>query len=185
MPVFGLNNGMIPIIGYNLGAGRPERIRKAIHYSLGYATAIMAAGFVLSQVFAVEIMAMFNASEHMMSIGVTALRVISFGYLSASVSVIYSAVFQALGRGMESLVISFFRQLIVLLPAACILAAMFWAGCAVVVLSHFGDNGGIDGMGMVETYPQADGGAGVRVRNTGIMQKWVSKTCKPVNSMVL
>ena len=85
----------------------------------------MAAGFVLSQVFAVEIMAMFNASEHMMSIGVTALRVISFGYLSASVSVIYSAVFQALGRGMESLVISFFRQLIVLLPAACILAAMF------------------------------------------------------------
>ena len=55
----------------------------------------------------------------------------------------------------------------------------------VVVLSHFGDNGGIDGMGMVETYPQADGGAGVRVRNTGIMQKWVSKTCKPVNSMVL
>ena len=125
MPVFGLNNGMIPIIGYNLGAGRPERIRKAIHYSLGYATAIMAAGFVLSQVFAVEIMAMFNASEHMMSIGVTALRVISFGYLSASVSVIYSAVFQALGRGMESLVISFFRQLIVLLPAACILAAMF------------------------------------------------------------
>lgn len=50
MPVFGLNNGMIPIIGYNLGAGRPERIRKAIHYSLGYATAIMAAGFVLSQV---------------------------------------------------------------------------------------------------------------------------------------
>lgn len=125
MPVFGLNNGMIPIIGYNLGAGRPERIRKAIHYSLGYATAIMAAGFVLSQVFAVEIMAMFNASEHMMSIGVTALRVISFGYLSASVSVIYSAVFQALGRGLESLVISFFRQLIVLLPAACILAAMF------------------------------------------------------------
>ena len=185
MPVFGLNNGMIPIIGYNLGAGRPERIRKAIHYSLGYATAIMAAGFVLSQVFAVEIMAMFNASEHMMSIGVTALRVISFGYLSASVSVIYSAVFQALGRGMESLVISFFRQLIVLLPAACILAAMFGLDALWWSFPISGDNGGIDGMGMVETYPQADGGAGVRVRNTGIMQKWVSKTCKPVNSMVL
>lgn len=125
MPVFGINNGMIPIIGYNLGAGKPDRIRKVIRYSLLYATVIMLFGFVISQVFAKEIMAMFNASKSMMQIGVTALRVISFGYLFASVSVVYGAVFQALGKGVESLIISFFRQLIVLLPIAYVLAELF------------------------------------------------------------
>lgn len=125
MPVFGINNGMIPIIGYNLGAGKPDRIKSVIRHSLGYATAIMLFGFVVSQVLAKEIMAMFHASESMMRIGVTALRIISFGYLFASVSVVYGAVFQALGKGVESLVISFFRQLIVLLPIAYALARLF------------------------------------------------------------
>lgn len=125
MPVFGINNGMIPVIGYNLGAGKPDRIRSAIRYSLGYATAIMFFGFAVSQIFAKEIMAAFQASETMIRIGVTALRIISFGYLFASVSVVYGAVFQALGKGIESLVISFFRQLIVLLPIAYMLAAFF------------------------------------------------------------
>ncbi len=132
MPVYGLNNGMIPIIAYNYGARLPKRIVKIIKLSIAYAILIMLIGFVLMEIAPREFLAIFQASEDMMEIGIVALRVISISFLFAGVSVVASSVFQALGNGMLSLIISVLRQLVVLLPAAFLLSkqgihAIWWA----------------------------------------------------------
>ena len=132
MPVYGLNNGMIPIIAYNYGARLPKRIVKIIKLSIAYAILIMIIGFVLMEIAPREFLAIFQASEDMMEIGIVALRVISISFLFAGVSVVASSVFQALGNGMLSLIISVLRQLVVLLPAAFLLSkqgihAIWWA----------------------------------------------------------
>jgi putative MATE family efflux protein len=124
MPVFGLNNGMIPIVAYNYGAQKKQRIIMTIKYSVGYAMGIMLVGFVLFQVFPTQLLAMFNASNEMQSIGVYALRIISINFLFVGFCIIASSVFQALGNGILSLIISVARQLLVLLPAAFILAKL-------------------------------------------------------------
>ncbi len=122
MPIFGMNNGMVPIVAYNLGARKPDRIIRTVKLSIFYATAIMVIGFTIFQTLPDKLLAIFNASETMLSIGIPALRIISFSFLLAGFSIICSSLFQALSHGVYSLIISVSRQLVVLLPSAFILS---------------------------------------------------------------
>ena len=125
MPVFGLNNGMVPIVSYNYGAKRPDRITQTIRLSAIYAVAIMAAGVAVVQLIPDKLLLLFDASEQMLTIGVPALRIISTCFVFAGFSIVCSSVFQALGNSIFSMIMSITRQLAVLLPAACILAHAF------------------------------------------------------------
>lgn len=122
MPIFGMNNGMVPIVAYNYGARKPHRITKTVKLAMLYAECIMLAGFAVFQLKPDLLLRMFNASEEMMDIGVVALRVISLSFLLAGICIIGSSSLQALGHGLFSMLISFGRQLLVLLPAAYLLA---------------------------------------------------------------
>jgi putative MATE family efflux protein len=122
MPIFGMNNGMVPIIAYNYGAQKPERITKTIRLAMLYAECIMLIGFAIFQFCPEPLLQLFAASEDMMQIGVTALRIISLSYLVAGICVIGSSTFQALGHGLLSMIVSIIRQLVVLLPVAYLLA---------------------------------------------------------------
>ena len=131
MPVFGLNNGMVPIVSYNYGARKPERIQKTVRYAAVYATAIMAVGFAVAQLWPQGLLSIFNASDDMLAIGSVALRVISISFIMAGFNIISSSYFQALGYGMLALVVSIVRQLVVLLPVAWLLSlsgnvALIW-----------------------------------------------------------
>lgn len=125
MPVFGLNNGMVPIVSYNYGAKRPDRITQTIRLSAIYAVAIMAAGVAVVQLIPDKLLLLFDASEQMLTIGVPALRIISTCFVLAGFSIVCSSVFQALGNSIFSMIMSITRQLAVLLPAAYILAHAF------------------------------------------------------------
>jgi len=122
MPVFGLNNGMIPIIAYNLGAQKKARLIKTIKLSVLYAVCIMLAGFIVFQLVPDKLLLLFNASAEMLAIGIPALRIISISYVFAGYCIVAGAVFQAMGNGMLSLNVSLARQIGVLLPAAYLLA---------------------------------------------------------------
>jgi putative MATE family efflux protein len=122
MPIFGLNNGMVPIVAYNFGARKPERMVKTVKLSVLYAVGIMVLGFAAFQLLPGPLLSIFEASDYMLSIGETALGVISFHFLLAGFSIVASSTFQALGHGVLSLVISLVRQLVVLLPAAWLLS---------------------------------------------------------------
>jgi putative MATE family efflux protein len=122
MPVFGLNNGMVPIIAYNYGAGNKERITATIKLSVMYATGIMILGMAVFQIFPSALFRLFNATDEMMSIGVSALRIISFHFLFAGFCIVSLSVFQALGYGKESLFVAGSRQLLFLLPIAWLLS---------------------------------------------------------------
>ena len=120
--VFGLNNGMVPIIGYNYGARRPDRVKKTIKLAVCYAEGIMLAGFCVFQFAPGLVLSIFAASDAMLAIGIPAMRIICLHFLLAGVSIVLSSVFQALGNGVFSLIVSVCRQLFVLLPAAWLLA---------------------------------------------------------------
>ncbi len=122
MPVFGLNNGMVPILSYNYGARHKDRIMKTIKLCVMYAVIIMFVGLAVSQIFPETLLLMFDASEHMLSIGVPALRTITLCFIFAGYNIIMSSVFQAFGNGIYSMAISIARQLIVLLPVAYFLS---------------------------------------------------------------
>lgn len=122
MPVFGLNNGMVPIIAYNYGAGRKERVVKTVKLSVVYALLIMAAGLAVFQIAPQLLLEMFNASDHMLAIGVPALRIISLSFLFAAFGIVSGSFFQALGNGVYSMLVSMARQLVVLLPVAWLLS---------------------------------------------------------------
>lgn len=122
MPVFGLNNGMVPIISYNYGAARPERVWKTVKLAIFTAVGIMLCGFTAFQVFPETLLSLFDASETMVSIGVPALRIISLHFIFAGFCIISGSVFQAIGNPIHSLINSVCRQLVVLLPAAWLLA---------------------------------------------------------------
>lgn len=124
MPVFGLNNGMVPIIAYNYGAKKEDRIHKTIKLALIYAVCIMLIGLLCFQAIPNKLLLMFNASDSMLKIGVPALRIISLSYIFAGISVITSSVCQAFGFGMYSLLIAVGRQLVVLVPAAYLLSKL-------------------------------------------------------------
>ena len=122
MPIFGLNNGMVPIIAYHYGAKEKDRMVKTLKLSVFYAIGIMVLGFVVFQLFPAPLFSLFDASEMMLSIGVPALRAISFSFLFAGFCIVCGSLFQALGNGVYSMVISIARQLVVLLPAAYLLS---------------------------------------------------------------
>ena len=122
MPVFGLNNGMVPIIAYNLGAGKPDRIKKTMKLAVMYASVIMLLGLAAFQLLPTTLLGFFQASDTMLSMGIPALRIISLSFIMAGMNIVFSSVFQALGHGVLSLEASAVRQLIFLLPAAFILA---------------------------------------------------------------
>lgn len=124
MPVFGLNNGMVPIIAYNYGAGKKDRLLKTEKLSIVYAVGIMFVGFLVFQIFPAQLFALFDASETMLSIGIPALRAISISFLLAGFCIIEGSVFQALGNGVYSMLVSIARQLVVLLPVAYLLARL-------------------------------------------------------------
>lgn len=122
MPVLGLNNGLVPIVGFNYGARRPDRIMKTIQLSWMYAIAIMCCGFALFQLAPNLLLNMFDASPEMTALGVRALRTISFHFPVAGYCIITGSVFQAMGKGMYSLGVSVGRQLVVLIPVAYLLS---------------------------------------------------------------
>jgi len=118
MPVFGLNNGMVPIIAYNYGAKNKDRMLRTMKLAIMYAVGIMFVGFLVMQIFPVQLFSMFEASADMLAIGVPALRFISISFLFAGFCIIAGSTFQALGNGMLSMIVSIARQLVVLLPVA-------------------------------------------------------------------
>lgn len=133
MPIFGMNNGMVPIIAYNYGACKPDRIKKTIALAMVYAECIMLIGLLVFKLKPDLLLSFFNASPEMLAIGEPALRTISWSFLVAGICIISSSTFQALGNGLYSLAISFGRQLVVLLPAAYLLSltgnihAVWWS----------------------------------------------------------
>lgn len=122
MPVFGLNNGLIPIIAYNFGAGKKSRIMGTVKYAFVYAVSIMAVGTLAMQIFPEQLLGFFNAGEKMIKIGVPALRIISTHFIVASMGIMLASTLQALGHAVYSMIMSFVRQLVVLLPAAYLLS---------------------------------------------------------------
>lgn len=128
MPVFGLTNGMIPIVAYNYGARNKKRIKDTLKLSIGIAVGIMLVGVIIFQTAPTTLLRMFDASELMIEIGVPALRIISLSFIFAGYSIICSAVFQALGNGVYSLIISVARQIVVIIPVAFIFAKLFGLG---------------------------------------------------------
>ena len=122
MPIFGLNNGVIPIVAYNYGAGHKRRIMDTIKLSTFIAVGIMLIGLIIFQVFPEGLLKLFNASDHMLEIGVPALRIISTSFLFAGYCIILGSVFQALGNGVYSLIVSVARQLLCILPLAYVFA---------------------------------------------------------------
>ncbi len=124
MPVFGVTNALVPIVGYNYGARSKERIRQATRLALGMVLAIMAAGTLIFQLAPRWLLGLFNASETMIGIGIPALRIISVSFCFAGAAITLSSVFQALGDGVLSLIMSVVRQLLLLLPSAYLLARL-------------------------------------------------------------
>jgi len=122
MPVFGLNNGMVPIIAYNYGAKKKDRMLRTMKLAITYAVSIMFVGFLVMQIFPAQLFSLFEASADMLAIGVPALRFISISFLFAGFCIIAGSTFQALGNGMLSMIVSIARQLVVLLPVAYLLS---------------------------------------------------------------
>lgn len=122
MPVFGLNNGIVPIVAYNYGARYNERITKSIKLCAATAFCIMIVGLAIFEIFPKPLLLLFDASDEMLRIGIPALRIIAVHFPIAAVSITFISVFQALGRGFFSMLTSFVRQIIVLLPAAWLLS---------------------------------------------------------------
>ena len=122
MPVFGLNNGMVPIIAYNYGARNRQRILDTMKLSVISAVLIMLAGLAVAELFPAQLLGIFEASEEMLAIGVPALRIICTCFIFAGFGIVSGSVFQALGHGVLSMMVSIVRQLLVLLPVAYLLS---------------------------------------------------------------
>ena len=122
MPVFGLNNGMVPIVAYNFGAGRMDRVKRTVKLAVCTAICIMAVGLAVFQLAPGVLLGFFDASPEMLEIGSVALRIISISFLFAGFCVISGSVCQAIGNPFYSLIVAVARQLVVLLPVAWLLA---------------------------------------------------------------
>ena len=122
MPVFGLNNGMVPIISYNYGAARLDRVKRTFQLTAATATVIMCVGCAAFNLIPGTLLGFFSPSEEMLSIGTVALRVISYSFLLAGFDIIAGSVCQAIGNPVYTLICSVCRQLVALLPAAWLLA---------------------------------------------------------------
>lgn len=122
MPVFGLNQGLMPVMGYNFGAKNKARLLSAVRIGCLIAALIMGAGLVVFWTVPDKLLLIFNASEQMLRIGIPALRTISLCFLPAAFGIVFSTTFQAVGDGVKSLIISLLRQLVILLPSAYLLS---------------------------------------------------------------
>ena len=122
MPVFGLNNGIVPIVAYNYGAKYKKRIIDSIKMCAIVALAIMGLGTFIFEVFPGQLLAMFSPNEEMLEIGIPALRIIAIHFPIAAIGITFTSVFQAFGRGFLSMCVSFIRQIFALLPSAWLLS---------------------------------------------------------------
>lgn len=122
MPIFGLNNGMVPIVAYNYGAAKPVRIMKTLKLAIAYALSIMGVGLLLFQLLPGVFLDLFQASDNMKSIGIPALRIISLCFVPAGFGIICGSFFQAMGHGMIAMWVSIVRQLGALIPLAWLLS---------------------------------------------------------------
>ncbi len=124
MPVFGMNNGMVPIIAYNYGAGKGERIVKTIKLGVCYAVCVMIVGLALFQLLPSFFLGFFNPTEDMIRVGIPALRTLSLSFIFAGASVVMTSAFQALGNGVWSLFVFIVRLLVPTLPLAWLLGRL-------------------------------------------------------------
>ena len=122
MPVFGLNNGIIPVLAYNYGARKKERIVHALKFAFMLAFSIMVVGTVIFELFPSQLLALFSASPQMTKLGDPALRIIALSFPLASIGIIGGSIFQAFSRSVNSLIVSVTRQLVVLIPVAWLLS---------------------------------------------------------------
>ncbi len=124
MPIFGLSQGMMPIIGYNFGAREKKRLIHAIKFGLGFAVIYMSIGMLGFQIFSKQLILMFNGTNEMLSIGTKAFEIISLTYPLTAVSLMFSTTFQGLGEAHYSMFVSFIRQIVILLPLAYLLSKL-------------------------------------------------------------
>ncbi len=122
MPVFGLNNGMVPILSYNYGAKKHDRIIKTVRLGMSCAVIYMLAGLAVFEIMPDKLLMIFSASENVMNIGVTALRIIALSFIFAGIGIVSSTVFQSIGNPLHSLLVSVLRQLVIILPVAYLLS---------------------------------------------------------------
>ena len=122
MPLFGLNNGLIPIIAFNYGAKNKARVKDSRRFAMILAVSIMVVGTIIFHVVPTLLLSFFNASPEMVRIGVPALRIISLSFPIAAVCIVLGSTFQAFSKGVYSLIVSIMRQLVVLIPAAWLLS---------------------------------------------------------------
>ena len=143
MPVFGLNNGMVPILAYNYGAKRKDRMMEVIKRAMLYAVCIMLVCLAVLQLIPGQLLLLFDASENMLAMGIPALRLISLSYVFAGICVVSGSVFQALGNGVYSMFVSVARQLLILVPVAWLLSLtgrleMVWLAFPIAELASIG-----------------------------------------------
>lgn len=124
MPAFGFNNGVIPIIAYNYGAGSRERVVKTMKHSVMYIMGLLLVGLIVFQTIPAPLLKLFEASDNMLAIGVPALRIISISFIFAGFCIACGSAFQALGKAVYSMIVSVARQLVVLLPVAYMLSRL-------------------------------------------------------------
>lgn len=124
MPVFGLTQGIMPIVGYNYGAKNKHRVLETIKYGCIFACTIMLIGTTVFVIFPRQLLILFNSTPQMDVIGIECLRIISIGFAFSGIAIVLSTVFQAFGKAKVSLIISFARQIIILLPLAFILSKL-------------------------------------------------------------
>ena len=122
MPVFGINNAVLAIAAYNYGARKPSRIMRVVLCGACGAATLMLLGIAAFQLFPQQLLALFNANEQMLTVGVPALRRLSLPFVFAGPCIIFGGVFQALGKSVYSMITSIARQVVVLLPAAYLLS---------------------------------------------------------------
>jgi putative MATE family efflux protein len=122
MPVFGLNNGLIPVLAYNLGAKKKERINEALKFALFLAICIMLCGTTVFELFPSQLLSLFSPSKEMLKMGIPALRTIAIHFPIAACGIVMGSIFQAFSRSIYSLLVSLGRQLIILIPSAWLLA---------------------------------------------------------------
>ncbi|MCR4782347.1 MAG: MATE family efflux transporter [Lachnospiraceae bacterium] len=145
MPIFGMNNGMIPILAYNYGAKKKDRINEALRFALILAVCIMSIGTITFEIIPNVLLDLFNPSKEMMYMGIRALRTIALHFPIAAISIVFASIFQAFGKSFYSLLVSLIRQLFILIPAAYLLSLtgnvnnVWWsfliAECVSLVLS--------------------------------------------------
>jgi len=125
MPIFGLTQGMMPVLGYNYGAGNKKRVIQTLKVGMIAAVSIMTVGTLVFQLFPAQLLSIFDVSDRIVEIGVPAFRIISICFISAAVSIVLSTLFQAMGDAYFSMIASFTRQIVVILPAAFILSRTY------------------------------------------------------------